>query len=184
MGASIPLGLTSYNYGSHRIQAIETDSLWSDDVLFPLSTGLRVSSVCRMSDQTAIEASGWGLQQWSVGRTIYGDPAEETVLANSSWLQMSSPLLLGGFDNDLGYTYSSQVANVEINQRRMLLLLRSLPGVFLAVGRSLLLPVGRFYLVGSDLYSGDYENLNWQTTNNLIGMQLGCNGPGAGTASN
>ena len=79
VGASIPLGSTSYNYGSHRIQAIETDSLWSDDVWFPLSTGLRVQVICRTSDQTAIEASGWGLQQWSVGRTIYGDPAEETV---------------------------------------------------------------------------------------------------------
>ena len=26
---------------------------------------------------------------------------------------------------------------------------------------------------GSDLYTGNYENLNWRTTNNLIGMQVG-----------
>ena len=86
-------------------------NLWSDDVLFPLEPGIRLQLIGRITDQMAIEATGWGLQQWSVGRTIYGDPEGETVLAYSPWLQAAV------FDNSLGYTYSSQVANVEINQR-------------------------------------------------------------------
>ena len=51
-----------------------TDSLWSDDVLFPLEPGIRLQLVGQISEQSDIEAVGWGLQQWSVGRTIYGDP--------------------------------------------------------------------------------------------------------------
>ena len=110
-GRGVPLGFTSYNFGSHAHQAVRTDSLWSDDVLFPLEPGIRLQLIGRITDQMAIEASGWGLQQWSIGRTIYGDPAGETVLAHSPWLQISD------FDDSLGYTYSSQVANVELNQR-------------------------------------------------------------------
>ena len=75
----------------------------------------RVQLVARITDAMAIEASGWGLQQWSVGRTIYGDTKGQTVLALSPWLPTSK--IIGGFDDSLGYTYESQVANAEINQR-------------------------------------------------------------------
>ncbi len=170
-GTSIPLGFTSYNYGSHAMQAIGTDSLWSDDVYFPLAAGLRLQVICRTSDETAIEVTGWGLQQWSVGRSIYGDPLGESVLAHSPWLAMSS--LIGGFDNELGYTYNSQVANVEINQRRKLYSFDPYRAFSWLWGFRYFSLTDDFGLSGSDLYTGNYESLDWRTSNNLIGMQIG-----------
>jgi hypothetical protein len=170
-GNGVPLGFTSYNYGPHALQAIRTDSLWSDDVLFPLASGIRLQVIHRISDQTAIEASAWGLQQWSIGRTIYGDPAEESVLAHSPWLQTS--YLIGGFDDGLSYTYSSQIANVEINQRRKLYSFDPYRAFSWLWGVRYFYLSDDFTLSGSDLYNSEYESLNWQTKNNLIGMQVG-----------
>jgi hypothetical protein len=170
MGKGVPLGFTSYNHGSHAFQAIPTDRLWSDDVAFPLEPGIRFQLVGRMTDQIAVEASCWGLQNWSVGRTIYGDPVGETVLGQSPWLQSMY------FDNSLGYTYSSRVANVELNQRLKFMSFDPYRAL------SWLWGVRYFYLSddltlsGSDLYTSAEESLHWQTNNNLIGMQVGLQG--------
>jgi hypothetical protein len=166
-GNGIPLGFTSYNHESHAPRAVRTDSLWSDDVLFPLEPGIRFQLIGRITDQMAIEANTWGLQQWSVGRTIYGDPMRETVLGQSPWLQ--SPY----FDDSLGYTYSSQVANVELNQRFKLLSYDPYRAFSWLWGVRYFYSSDDFTLSGSDLYTGDHETLNWQTKNNLIGAQLG-----------
>jgi hypothetical protein len=166
-GKGIPLGFTSYNPGSNAPQAIPTDSLWSNDVLFPLEPGMRLQLVGRITDQMAIEGTAWGLQQWSIGRTIYGDPAGETVLASSPWLQ--TPY----FDNSLGYTYSSQVANVEINQRFKLWSWNSHQEFSWLWGVRYFYLSDNLALNGSDLFTDTNESLNWQTKNNLIGMQLG-----------
>jgi hypothetical protein len=116
----------------------------------------------------AVEASCWGLQNWSVGRTIYGDPTGKTVLAYSSWLQTPN------FDNSLGYTYSSQVANVEFNQRFKLFSYDPYRALSWLWGVRYFHLSDNFTLSGSDLYTtGDQESLNWLTKNNLIGMQLG-----------
>ena len=56
-----------------------------------------------------------GPQHWSIDRTIHGDPVGETVLGHSPWLQ--TPDLVGGLDDFLGYSYTSDVHNVEINER-------------------------------------------------------------------
>ena len=82
-GKGALLGSTGYG-GPYGPQA---DSLWSDDVLFPLAPGVRLQLTARVTDRMAIEACGWGLQQWSVGRTINADPGGG-VLAYSPWLQM------------------------------------------------------------------------------------------------
>ena len=142
VGNGIFLGFTSYNPDSHAQPTIGTSNLWSDDALCPLEPGIRLQLVGRLSDQTAIEANCWGLQQWSVGCSVYGDHPFETVLAHSPWLQTSK--LIGGFDNELGYTYQSQVANVELNQRLKLFAVDPYRGVFLAVGLSIFLSVRRF----------------------------------------
>ena len=162
-GTGVPLGFTSYADGS---QAANGHNLWSDDVLFPLAPGIRLQLVGRITDQMAIEAIGWGLQQWSVGRTIYGDP-ESGVVAYSPWLQAAV------FDNSLGYTYTSQVANVELNQRLKLFSIDPYRAFSWLWGVRYLYLSDDFALSGSDLLSGSYEQLNWQTKNNLLGMQLG-----------
>ena len=133
-GQGVPLGKTVYNYGPLR----PTDELWSDDVLFPLEPGIRLQLVGRITDQMAIEATCWGLQHWSVGRTIYPDPTGYTIASRLG-------CKLGYFDNSLGYTYTSDVANVEINQRFKLFSFDPYRAL-LAVGRSLLLLVRRFHL--------------------------------------
>ena len=38
VGSGVLLGFTSYNYGPQPFQAIGSDSLWSDDVYFPLAS--------------------------------------------------------------------------------------------------------------------------------------------------
>ena len=166
-GTGVQLGFTGYNFGSHAPQTMPTHNLWSDDVLFPLEPGIRFQLIGRITDQMAIEASGWGLQHWSVGRTIYGDPVRETVLAQSPWLQ------IGVFDSSLGYAYSSEVANAEINQRFKFFSFDPYRTLSWLWGVRYFHLSDDFTLSGSDLFTGDYENLNWQTTNNLIGMQLG-----------
>ena len=90
-----------------------TDNLYSDDVSFPLAAGLRLEISRKFDNDITLAATYWGLQQWSVGRTIYGDPYQDTVLAFSPYLQL--PTLLSGLDNSLGYTYGSQIENVEFN---------------------------------------------------------------------
>jgi len=167
MGRGIALGYSDYNHGSHAPQAVRTDSLWTDDVLFPLAPGIRFQLVGRITDQMAIETTCWGLQNWSVGRAIYGDPVGETVLAHSAWLQTPD------LDDSLGYTYSSQVANVEFNQRFKLWSYDPYRAFSWLWGVRYFRLADDLTLSGSDLYTDAHETLNWQTKNNLVGMQLG-----------
>jgi hypothetical protein len=165
----IPLGYAE-GYTPHGYRTSETDSLWSDDVLFPLAPGVRFQLVSRITDRMTVEATCWGLQDWSIGRTIYGDPDGQTVLAHSSWLQTPD------FDTSLGYTYSSQVANVEINQRFKFNSYDPYRALSWLWGVRYFHLSDDFTLSGSDWLTGDSESLNWQTKNNLIGMQLGLQG--------
>ena len=168
VGSSIPLGFTAYNDVSHLLL---TDGLYSDDFLFPLEAGVRFQIGARINDEKAIQATYWALQQWSVGRAIYGDPEGETVLANSPWLQM--PALIGGLDNFLGYAYTSRVDNVEINER----LRTDCFGPFVAAnwlwGFRYFRLSDHFTLAGSDLATDHFEDLTYQTTNDLVGLQAG-----------
>ena len=109
-GQERPAGLCGLQLRPAPYQTVQTDSLWSDDAYFPMEPGLRLQIIGRVTDQMAIEATYWGLQQWSVGRTIFGDGTAR-ITAQSAWLSLPN------FNNSLGYTYNSQVNNVEINQR-------------------------------------------------------------------
>jgi hypothetical protein len=117
-----------------------------------------------------VEATAWGLQNRSVGRTIYGDSMGGSVLAYSPWLQLPE------FDNTLSYTYNSSVANAEINQRLKLFSFDPYRAFSWLWGVRYFYLSDNFTLSGSDLASNSYENLNWRTKNNLIGMQLGFQG--------
>jgi hypothetical protein len=166
VGCSTALGFTFIN----PTPALATDVLLSDDVLFPLATGMRLQVSRQISDQAAIEATYWGLQQWSVGRAIYGDPDKQTVLADSPWLQL--PWLLGGVDSLLGYTYTSRVHSAEISERLALGSYGPYGGFRWLWGFRYFYLADHFTLSGEDS-SGAYEDLDYHTCNDLVGMQAG-----------
>jgi hypothetical protein len=161
------LGFTQYNDYSHAPPAVQPDSLWTDDTLFPLTPGVRFQLIGRIDDRSAIETTYWGLHDWSVGRQIYGDPSGQTVLAHSTWLQMPD------MDDSLGYSYGSKISNVEMNQRFKLFSIDPYRALSWLWGVRYLYLADDLTLTGSDLYTGGREVLDWQTRNNLIGAQLG-----------
>ena len=172
-GGSIPLGQSVYNPNSSSpFPLVPTGDLYSDDTSFPLAAGLRLEISRRFDDNMAIAATYWGLQQWSVGNTIYGDPSQsQSVLAFSPYLQLSS--LLGGFDTSLGYTYGSKIQNVECNA-----LFRLNPAdpyweVHWLLGARYVYVADNFTLTGADTLNDAAEWLTSTTTNNLVGGQTG-----------
>jgi opacity protein-like surface antigen len=170
-GGSIPLGSTSYIPGSQLPPAVAPDSLYSDDVPFPLAAGLRLEISRKFDNDITLAATYWGLQQWSVGRTIYGDPNRYTVLAFSPLLQL--PTLLNGLDNSLGYNYGSQIENVEFNATLRLNPSDPYWEVDWLCGVRYVYLADNFTLTGSDILNNASEQLAYNTTNNLIGAQTG-----------
>lgn len=170
-GGSKPLGFTAYNQASNLPPNLATDSLHSDDVDFPLEAGVRLEVSRKFNDDITLTGIYWGLQQWSGGRTIYGDPVQDTVLAYSPYLQL--PTLLRGLDNSLGYTDSSQIENVEVNA-----LFRINPSdpywqVNWLWGARYVNFTDHLTLAGSDDLNSASEQVDYNTTNNLIGGQTG-----------
>jgi hypothetical protein len=172
VGSSIGLGFTAYNPASGVPQQYDTDSLFSDDVQFPLATGLRLQVSRRFNDEMAIDATYWGLQQWSVDRAIFGDPYQQSVLAQSPWLNLPPLLPAGGLDDTLAYIYKSQVHNVEISQRFRLNSDNPYWALNWLWGPRYFFLGEDFTLAGSDS-AGDIENLTYKTQNNLVGLQTG-----------
>lgn len=171
VGSSAPLGFTAFNDGSHGPHAWPIDALFSDDVLFPLETGVRLQLGARIGEERAVQLTYWGLHEWSIGSAIYGDPEGDTILAQSDWLQL--PSLIGGLNDYLGYTYTSRVDNAEINYRRRLECFDPFTASNWLWGIRYFRLSERFALSGSDLSIGDYEDYVSQTSNNLVGPQIG-----------
>ncbi len=123
----------------------------------------------QLTDRTAIDATYWGLQQWSVSRAIYADPYDWTVWAYSPWLQLPG---LDSLDDTLAYTYKSQVNSVEVNERI------KLNSESFYWNLSWLWGV-RYMNLSEDLRldgwdsSGYSEDLRSRTVNNLVGLQTG-----------
>lgn len=165
---SVILGNTVTDYGSGL--GYVTDILTSTDECFPLEAGVRLEAGYRFNDRNSLEATYFGLQQSTVGRTIYGDPVGNTVLAYSPWTQ--TDYIIGGFDNSLGYTYTSRVNSAEINQRIVAAAgpAWSLAGLW---GVRFMQVADRFNLNGTDSSTGDFENLDIHTANDLLGPQIG-----------
>ncbi|MGO9115953.1 MAG: BBP7 family outer membrane beta-barrel protein [Thermoguttaceae bacterium] len=170
-GGSTPLGYTYYNSASQLPANLGTDSLYSDDATFPLEAGLRLEISRKFDNDITLAATYWGLQQWSVNNTIYGDPYQETVLAYSPYLQL--PTLLHGLDDSLGYMYASQVQNVEVDA-----LFRLNPSdpyweVDWLWGARYVYFSDHLTLTGVDDLNSASEQLDYKTTNNLVGAQTG-----------
>jgi len=166
--SGVILGNTVTDYGAGL--GYVTDILTSTDVCFPLDSGVRLQAGYRFTDQNSVALTYFGLQQTSVGRTIYGDPVGNTVLAYSPWTQTDA--IIGGFDNSLGYTYGSRVNNAEINQRIVAAAgpTWTLAGLW---GVRFVQVADRFNLNGTDASTGDFENIDVRTANNLLGPQIG-----------
>ena len=163
-GGSILLGQSYVNSGTQPLVA----NLYSDDMYFPLEPGLRLEISRKFNDNITLAATYWGLQQWSVNETIYGGSvAAGNVVASSPFMQLPS------FDNSLGYTYGSQVQNVELNA-----LIRLNPSdpyweVDWLWGARYVYLADNLSLTGVNDASGTTEWLNSNTTNNLLGVQTG-----------
>jgi len=169
VGSNNFLGYAAYNVGGTP-SGLVTDNLYSDDTLFPLVTGLRVQLGARINDQLAVEATYWGLQQWSAGNSIYGGQSlygDESILISSPWLQI--PVM----DNVLTYSYNSEVQNVEINERLGLPTRNPFWDASFLWGVRYFHLAETFNLSGSDIYSSSFENLYYKTTNDLVGAQIG-----------
>jgi hypothetical protein len=125
----------------------------------------------KLTDNVTLSATYWGLQQWSVSNAIYGDPNNDTVLAYSPYLQL--PTLLNGLDDTLGYTYESQIENVEAN----FLYRVGSQGPYWQFqwlwGVRYVNLSEQFTLTGIDDANAAVENLSSSTTNNMLGLQAG-----------
>ncbi len=158
-GGSIPLG-GPFDPASQVLYG----GLYSDDQPFPLEAGLRLEISRKFNDNITLAATYWGLQQWSVDNTIYPYPGG--VLA-SPYLQLPT------FDTSLGYTYASQIQNVEVNA-----LFRLNPSdpyweVDWLCGARYVYFTDHLTLTGVDNSSDGTEQLDSKTTNNLVGVQTG-----------
>ncbi len=171
VGSSIPLGFTAYNSASNLPPAVPTGGLYSDDAQFPLEAGLRLELTSKLNDRWSIQGVYWGLQQWSVGNTIYADPDQDTVLAFSPYLQL--PTLLSGMDDSLSYTYNSTVENAELNFTYRISDFDPYYELDWIVGARYVYVGDHFTLTGIDDLNSATETLDYKTTNNLIGAQTG-----------
>ncbi len=166
-GVFLGSAVTTINSGS---PGLEVDRLHSDDTLFALATGVKLQLGYRLGNQDALEFTYYGLQQWSTGRSIYGDPVNGAVLVFSPYTQTDT--LIGGFDTRLGYSYKSRFNNVEITDRFV-----GTGGYSWSVaglwGLRYIQLSDKFVLTGQDTLTGDFENIDIHTANNLLGPQIG-----------
>lgn len=172
LSRGVYLGYTDYNpNASDFSQATRPSNLWSNDVVFPLAAGVRLQLTAYATDEIAFELNGFGLQKWSASRTIYGDSVNDSVLAYTPYLVICDDI--AGFDRTLGYTYKSEVAGAEINQRFKFLsdgLFRSASWLW---GVRYFHLSDDFSLSGTDVTTNSSETVAWHTKNNLVGAQLG-----------
>ena len=167
-GGSKFLGYTSYNPSA---QFAGPTQLYSDDVPFPLEAGLRLEISHKFDNDMTLAATYWGLQQWSVSETIYGYPYQEHHDGRLAVLEAAG--LLGGLDNSLGYTYNSQIQNIELNAIFRLNPSDPYREFDWLCGTRYVYFSDNLILTGIDDYYGASEWLNYNTTNNLIGPQTG-----------
>ncbi len=151
-----------YSYNTHHF----IDHLTSEDAGFSMEPGMRLQLIRRIDDQIAWEGIYFGLQNWSAGRTVGVDPFGANTVAFSPYTQTDA--LIGGFGTSLGYTDRSSLQNVELNQ--------TFKRVDFGNWRWGTLWGLRYFqfsdrldILGVDDYYPAYENLNLNSTNNLLG---------------
>jgi hypothetical protein len=162
-GTNVFLGQTSLGGTGPAI-----DTLNANDGSFGIQPGLRLALSMRIDEQFSYEILYFGLQNWSASQSIQADPTAGT-LATSPYTQ--SDKLIGGFDQGLGYTYTSQLQNAEFNGRRLFTNGPWTAGAL--VGFRYFQWTETLSLSGTDRFYGLTENLNSHTNNYLVGLQAG-----------
>ena len=164
-------GLLGLQPGSGASAAVPTDNLYSDDAVFPLAAGVRLEIGRKTHRQCHRGGHLLGPATMVGGQLDLWRPDNVTVLAYSPYLQL--PTLLNGLDNTLGYTYASQIENVELNA--LFRLSNDNPYWHLdwLWGVRYINLCDQFTLTGSDIANSAIENLAYTTSNNLIGVQTG-----------
>ena len=157
--------------GSTLVAYTPGDSLYSDDVGFPLAAGLRFEVSHELDTNLTLSATYWGLQQWSVSEAFIGDGYPPPVPAASPYMQLST--LLSGPNDSLGYTSSSQIDNVEFNGLVRLNMYNPYYELSWLLGVRYVYFGDQFNLTGVDTTDNVAERLACSTTNNLVGPQTG-----------
>ena len=172
---STDLLLLDRNFNSHNFlgQTVTTPGGAPVAPLYPggasVRPGMRLQLSYMIDDELSLEGIYFGLQNWSSNGTVLADPAAG-IVAFSPFTQ--SDKLLGGFDQSLGYSYSSRLNNAEVNfrapvARRGRWTRENLLGIrFVEWNES-------FNLTGQDQFFNVSENLNTHTSNSLLGTQIG-----------
>ncbi len=155
-----------YSYNTHSF----IEHLNSSDAGFNVQPGMRLQLIRRLNEQVAFEAIYFGLQSWSAGNTLYVDPFGSNTVAYSPYTQTDA--LIGGFGTSLGYVNRSSINNVEFNQLFKRVDFGNWRWSTLWGVRYLLLS-DRLDITGLDNYYPAYENVNLNSTNNLLGLQVG-----------
>ena len=155
-----------YSYNTHSF----IEHLTSSDAGFNMEPGMRLQLTRRLSDQVSLEAVYFGLQSWSGGNTLQVDPFGSNTVGFSPYTQTDH--MIGGFGTSIGYSDRSSLQNVEFNQTFKRLDFGNwrwgtLWGLrYLQFG-------DRLDINGLDNYYPAYENVNLNSTNNLLGLQIG-----------
>ena len=147
---------------------VPTGNMYSDDQTFSLAPGMRLEVSRKFDNDITLSGTYWGLQQWSASETFNADPIGETALGSSPYLNV--PI----FDTSLGYTYTSAIDNVEFNARFRFNPSDSYWQLDWLLGTRYIYFADHLTLTGVDTYnSGATETVDYQTTNNLLGVQTG-----------
>jgi hypothetical protein len=142
------------------------DNLSTGDVSFAMQPGMKLRVGYQVNEAFGWEAVYFGMQDWSVARTIYADPFGSGSQATSPWTQA------GSFGRSLGYLYSSQLQNAELNLRREYTSTEYFDAILLA-GFRFLQWNESLDLNGAHYFSPVIENIDVQCRNNLVGGQIG-----------
>lgn len=163
------------NYKSHNFlgATVAVPAGTPVSTLYPagavLRPGARLQLTYMLTDELAIEGIYFGLNQWNSNNSITANPGAG-VLAFSPFTQ--SDKLLGGFDQSLGYSYSSRLNNAEVNFWAPVAQIGQWTRDNLLGVRYVQFNEG-FNLNGYDAFFNVGENLNSHTSNSMLGTQIG-----------
>ncbi len=162
-GSTAFLGETSVGVGGPVVGTLNVN-----DVAFTMQPGARIALLRTIDDRVQWETLYFGLQSWSVSNTLEANPLAG-VVGTSPFTQADK--LIGGFGQSLGYSYTSQLENLEFNARR-----RYGNRYFTAsplVGLRYFQWNEGLNISGSDQYFGVNENLTTKAGNYMFGLQGG-----------
>lgn len=143
--------------------------------LFPSGTnthpGLRAQFQYLLDDELIAEAVYFGIFQWNTNNGIAANPGAG-IVAFSPFTQSDKLIGPPGFDQSIGYSYSSRLNNGELNLRAPVADIGSWTRDNLMGFRYMQFNES-FHLTGQDAFFNLAETLDTHTSNALVGGQFG-----------